>query len=550
MRRLYGPVALLLKNQYADGDLASLTNLTGMDLERVQVLKTLSRMMPVDRSLKLMPLKLVREITYDQMAYPDEWEEEKREDFITWCSIGPNGVSSKVSEDIVSVFSYLNPDLQTYKKMWAVRPTTDIQMPTEEENRRYDKRFAQMKASIKNNSPRSDIYDDLDFPQPPMPTKRVRYTKNAVVIIPSAKDVESIVKLSGNEVAAAFVRYEAFGNADKLRLLLETAETFYDDSLEWWQLACDCLVNTNDMKLVTLFFEKFRCGEFVSAALASPLSVLVSCFGWKSIKPLYLTRVRSKVTIESFLDLTVHLVDNLSSPKLKKRVLKTLFDEAMYWGDHRLGQYHDIALLWKCALDCGSQSTFDRLVALIQSLGSGWDIIEQLAEYADKEGFSTRESEAFFEFVDRRVEAFQLTLSKRDEPAAWEIPDAQFPDDPTVETFLRGPEESLVLPAWGDEDSARAWMKSYFAQSYSSMFSMEYRASEPGKWAVTLLKDGSKHAPGEAYWPGTERQLAELLAKYYPSGSPNPAYLSLDSRPDTYRKKARRDCQVRRSTVS
>ncbi|KAG7383039.1 hypothetical protein PHYBOEH_010101 [Phytophthora boehmeriae] len=423
-KHLHYPSVLLLKSKYTGEDLDSdgLSALTGVDRSRLKVLEGLNAVLPATHKLQFIPIEMVHEVTYNCLGDIDDWEEDDRKDFFVWYSIGARTQPSRrfdCEESDVGL-EYMNPDDESFQEMWMVPPESTITMPSDE-------------------------------PYRPFPTKRTRRSRFAIIIMPNAKAVQHIGNLSGKEVAAAYVRHQSPADPAKLRTLLKKSNK-YDTSKEWFRTVCDCLVKVDDMALVELFFKRFRYNEYVDVDLAKPIASLTRKFGWKSIEPLYLTCFRDTTTIELFLNLTVHVADALDGHKAQKKVLKTFCSEALYWAPHRLGQYPEIGKLWGCVVRTESKSVFGSLVKLFHRLGPDYwgSVIDHLAKYADKVGFSAKESDAFYVLVNALLDCLEQVVAKSGQRGVWEIPDAQFPDDPTVEAFLRGPEQYMTLPSCKD----------------------------------------------------------------------------------------------------
>ncbi|KAJ8577654.1 hypothetical protein ON010_g1552 [Phytophthora cinnamomi] len=334
-------------------------------------------------------------------------------------------------------------------------------MPSEEENLRFEDR-------MRNARHEHDYYD-----VPPMPTKRERYSRHAVLVLPYERATEIVSKFSGDNTAAAYLKQFTPHDLVALHTLLRKRNYAVT---EWTDAVCHSLVEMKDTELVHFFFEQvadiFCSGSRVD--INTSFLILVQGFGWEVIESPFRSCYGCVRDCEA-LEALVHLARGLPGHNDQNRILESLFNEAKYWDPSCVRDYFEIELLWNCASHCTDITVFDSFVGVLKRLGPDpyGLMIEHLERYSNDVGFSPRERDAFTDRVAARVEYLKLAVVNRGKPGAWSIPEAIVPGEPEVEGFLRGPQQSKEFTCFPDTKAARAFMSKFIDDNCASMFSME-----------------------------------------------------------------------------
>ncbi|RLN86247.1 hypothetical protein BBJ28_00008396 [Nothophytophthora sp. Chile5] len=478
---------LLFSEKYLEQNITDLgiAALKTVDQVRFQALKEANSLIPSSKELHFYIAKLSHKVQfydgrigankdpnwYEEDAY---WQEHDRHDSVTWYSLGGEKYGGAVKtmnrnfidsdEDIPEPTlkpNFLNPGKETLSQLWRTL--------------------------------HSKPYDGYSGDH----MKKKTSSRLAVFAWPAAKGIDYALKFIGKDAAVAVLEAQESVDASMVQVFMEKASvqpskkqesepprhrysrretSSMSVSLRFCQTLGGLLTKTGDPKLVHFFFENFFGGLEDKNAFAGGIVQLLQAFEWSAVGEAVLAacdcspkmsedfelQSSPRYPDEAGLELTLHVVDGLDRGHVQTILMRSAVGKAIEFPLKELAGSKSLDLLWKWAVRCEDKSILGDMVNYFKPMDPRMlrPVIDTFSKYVEGLDAKDKRLAALASVAQIRIDWLDMQIDELDRPFSWEMPDAQFPDNARVQTFLRGPESTMTttgLVFFRNVKHARRW---------------------------------------------------------------------------------------------
>lgn len=188
------------------------------------------------------------------------------------------------------------------------------------------------------------------------------------------------------------------------------------------------------------------------------------------------------------MELTLRVVDSLEDGAAQQALLKMALEKAMERKDEKFCSSEVAGLLWKWAMKCADKTTFDALKNKLKQADASTlqPTIETLLNTLVTGDRAGEMSSLLQTARSSRIKWLKEQIQELSKPFTWEMPDAKLYSNRDVETFLRGPEESMTVEFDTIED-ARDYAEAWENRMNNSSFKTEAASSGENAF-ITITK--------------------------------------------------------------
>ncbi|KAE9035915.1 hypothetical protein PR003_g9770 [Phytophthora rubi] len=373
--------ALLLSHEYTEASIEELGTraLTDLDRSRLQILQEANSVAAPGKKLQFFITKLSHNIKY--WADGHKWEEEERNESITWYSLN-GGEKLGHSSETKFPLNLLNPGCESFSGLWA-------------------------------------RHGESVFEEVPRDAKRkTTYSRFGIVAWPVAKGVEKAFSFIGVNADVKALQAVKTVNSATIRKFMDDAI----DKLESMKVLCGLLVDANDAALVSLYFSNFWnriTGK--KEELVGSLAALVDNFEWSDIGQTLLASLKEMDEIKSCddisasgLELTLRLVDSLNTGTAQHALLDAAVEQSLTLDEEDLCSPNVNDLLWKWAIQCGDNVIFNTVASKFKRLKPSLlkPAIEAFSQHLDKLDASEEKFDVLASIVQARIKWIKRSIEK------------------------------------------------------------------------------------------------------------------------------------------
>ncbi|ETP05672.1 hypothetical protein F441_17758 [Phytophthora nicotianae CJ01A1] len=436
--------ALRLSHEYTKKSIKKMGSgaLKGVDSARFRALEEANAVVPADKKMRIFIAKLSHKIiSILGLALVGGWQEVERSQTIHWYSVSGKDLGSSKDKDLTTSatnLNFLNPGQDTYTQLWEAYGTSKEEPYTGNEG----------------------------------PTRNTKYSRYAIVAWPASQHTENALKHMSLELGVEALMEKRPADKATLRNVLQIADSRLNcenwsgskASVRFCRSFCELLLDIDDVELVKLFFSKFcpRLGELYENTTLIPVLIkIVSTFGWGEIGDTLLAilgNVTSVYQEDNFgvthLEMTLQVLDGLEEGPGKQALLKLAVDLAvkidqgesdMNCSELDLNSPSVIDILWKNIIQSTAIEPFETMANHLMSkdpseLGQA---IQAFSQYVGELDETSDKFVALASIGAKRAKWLKREIRLLDKPFSFEMPDANFPDNKTIEDFLRGPGTSM-----------------------------------------------------------------------------------------------------------
>ncbi|ETI35924.1 hypothetical protein F441_17757 [Phytophthora nicotianae CJ01A1] len=491
--------ALLLGDGYTEKCIASLgfVALKGLDRARLGVVLRANAVVSPEKKLKLFIAQLSHDISY--FGSFGEQHINKRMNSIKWYSLAGEYLGNIRNLKSASL-NFLNPGQETLWELWMPHG-----MFKEE------------------NTLESRVYS--------------RY---AVIAWPVAKHTENVLKLMPEDVAIEKLYAHSSGDATVLRTFLQDLRARFEDqkdfswesesdivSVRFCRTVCKLLVDAGDPDLVNFFFSEL-CPDLDglegNEILIPSIILIVRTFDWRSIGDVLLKvlgkhvhRYGNDEAVGALhLELALDVMNALDNGTAKNALLKLAVQEAAKFAHDELCCDEMVEIIWKHAIHCEINTVFTDVVNMFKETDARLlrRTVKTIVQSFDEIDEGNERYSLLTSLVVKRVGWLKKQIEAYDRPFSWEMPDAEFADNSTVQQFLRGPDVTMrmtrdIYKFKGFKDArnhAAEWTRK---NQVNASFEME-ASSTNGNAVVAITKTRKWFTKGQQNLERYKKELSQL----------------------------------------
>ncbi|KAE8886182.1 hypothetical protein PF003_g29891 [Phytophthora fragariae] len=496
--------ALLLDHEYTMNSIINLGSgaFKGIDRARFHALEEANALVAPEKKLRFFIAQLVHDVRYYNDGGGFNKKEGHRES-ITWYSL--TGEELGKVRGITQKLNLLNPGHEAFEELWW----------------RYGIRTKE--GGYTGNAGSTEI---------------TTYARYAIVAWRMADHVEKALRFMPIDVAADAMHGHKPVDGAALRTLFGRAtirlkdengyredwESEYTLSRKFREVVCDLLVDAGDPSVVSLFFKDY-CGTLGymegDEALVLSITKILRAYDWGEIGDAVSKKFRDSVDEGglSALEMILRVADGLDSGAAQKALYDMAGKQTATIKDEELFVSSYIGLLWKVAIDCADKTLFDTMANRLKNadpslLGPS---IQYLSQYESSADEKDEKAAVVVSVVPKRIKWLKDQIEVLEKPFSWEMREAQFPDNAEIQSFLRGPEESMETKEAKKFDNlqeagkyAAKWMNE---KQTKCSFEMEAHEKE-GEASVTITKTRDWFLKQQSDLVLYRKELRRLVDRY------------------------------------
>jgi hypothetical protein len=473
-----GSFALLLTHDYTSKTIEELgvSALRGIDLARFRALQEANQFARDDTKLRFFIVELTHEINYDGDGYT--WREDNRRNASTWYST--SGQKLGHTNYPGQKLNFLNPRMETLAELWLPRSKA-----VEED---YEKTTTSSGFAIVAWPAHQHYENALEF----------RLVDIAVEALVAKRPIEASALRAFWETVL-----KQRGEVWKAYLQHRCERPNMDVSVRFSQAFCELLLDAGDLSLVKTFLldDCARLGgPNENETLAPVLTKIIRKFEWAAIEsevaglvikpPLRKSDHFPKADVEA----TLQVVDGVGKGDAQQNLLPLVVEKALALDTEELLSSRIMNLLWQVVVRFGDKNVFEKVASRCTQIEpSRLGPIVLAFEQCEGDLALTQAGLAVLQLVvSKRGEWLNDRIHALDQPFSWRMPDAEFPDAATVQTFLRGGNATMLLKQSAKKfkglQSARNYAAKWTrASQINASFEME-ASSTDGNAIVTVTK--------------------------------------------------------------
>lgn len=350
------------------------------------------------------------------------WEETSRKHSITWFSTSGQcfGVKKKPTIKI----NFLNPGHETFYALWRPHGSS--------EEHGY----------MGNHGP----------------SKNTMYYRYAVVAWPAAQDVRNALQFINTEAAVNALKTQKPIDAGALGEIMSKIQAKLEKkkyrpkpiSTEFCQAICEVLVTAGDVAVVSKFFRKSfnkLCARLQDCKTVIPVLVsMLRSLNWNDVGAAVLESL-GQMHRPTSVAISVFVANGLDDGEAKTALMQFAMEKAVQLSNGLASCSARCAeILWKwafCLDDTDALNTFADKMMKLQP--TSVDVATQALVQCSQEMAAKGDRPAALKAIaDNWVSWLKAQIQDLEKPFSWEMPDAKFPGNAQVQTFLRGPAESMT----------------------------------------------------------------------------------------------------------
>ncbi|KAE9035918.1 hypothetical protein PR003_g9775 [Phytophthora rubi] len=418
---------LLLSHEYTKksiGDLGS-GALKGVDNARFRALEEANSAVAADKKLRFFIAKLA--VKVNNRLDEEGWGRWGREQ---------------------AMLNFLNPGQETFMQLWKAYGNAE------------------------------DVYTGNEGP-----IKSTRYSRFAIVAWPASRNLENVLSLMSAELAVEELLSRRPVDASTLRWFLDAVSARYalgpsnrvarKASLRFSRSFCELLLDASDADLAKRFFRDYcpRLGNLHGNDTIIPVIIkVVKAFAWGDVGEALLDVLGNRTGMfqyetpgDSEMELLLQVADAVDDAGARQDLIKMAAGK-----DLKLRTFNDVDMFWKNVILPSDAQVFKAMADKIlkkepSELGP---FVECFSKYVDKRD-TTGKFAVLEEIASKRMGWLKEEierLDKFDKTFSWKMPYAEDPENPAIEEFLRGPEESMTtedVKKFADIHDAKEFINSY-----------------------------------------------------------------------------------------
>ncbi|KAE9077265.1 hypothetical protein PF010_g23574 [Phytophthora fragariae] len=468
--------ALLLDHEYTMNSIMNLGSgaFKGIDRARFHALEEANALVAPEKKLRFFIAQLVHDVRYYNDGGGFNKKEGHRES-ITWYSL--TGEELGKVRGITQKLNLLNPGHEAFEELWW----------------RYGIRTKE--GGYTGNAGSTEI---------------TTYARYAIVAWRMADHVEKALRFMPIDVAADAMHGHKPVDGAALRTLFGRAtirlkdengyredwESEYTLSRKFREVVCDLLVDAGDPSVVSLFFKDY-CGTLGymegDEALVLSITKILRAYDWGEIGDAVSKKFRDSVDEGglSALEMILRVADGLDSGAAQKALYDMAGKQTATIKDEELLKNADPSLLGPS--------------------------IQYLSQYESSADEKDEKAAVVVSVVPKRIKWLKDQIEVLEKPFSWEMREAQFPDNAEIQSFLRGPEESMETKEAKKFDNlqeagkyAAKWMNE---KQTKCSFEMEAHEKE-GEASVTITKTRDWFLKQQSDLVLYRKELRRLVDRY------------------------------------
>lgn len=482
---LPGSFTLMLTHEYTESSINRLGcgALKGDDRTRFLKLQAANESLPIDNRLQFYVVKLSYDIDYYDTSGGFngrfDWEENQRsESVVAWHGSKGNKLSYQRDTEASNTrgktvrfpLQLLNPDNCSIEELWG-----------EEGTNKYEGYMGNEGA-----------------------TKSTKYCRYGLAAWPLAQDAINSLAFIGETHAVSILRGQRPLNSsqvDDILRLVEKVSTYIPSygllserkhklSAEFARSLIDLLQDASDAQLVTFFLENAFLRAQQKQDVIEPLTALILQFDWSEIGPAFISffdkfkpwgeqdryndeakSIRCIDAIQMCVRIAEEMLDqSLDNQTGAEALARVAVDRIKTIVPAELPECR-FTIMWRVLGKLNDKTLLTEMLTHFRGIGAAHlrTVVDSMAEASEEVRAAGQQlSIGRLEWVNQKIAA-----AAKSSLLSWKIPNAQFPGNPQVLDFLRGPEQRIIVRNMSGIPEARKFVTRYNYLASDGAFTME-----------------------------------------------------------------------------